>query len=105
MKGESHMRHTEPLASSEHSATPTSRKTLTTLERTIALALLGMGLIYLFQSLLFWFVRGAVVLPFLLSALLALLAIGLILGRRRAGTRVGYACWPGPSRDNAGDPD
>jgi len=42
-----------------------------------------MGLIYLFQFLLVWLVRGVVLLPFLIPALLALLGVALILARVR----------------------
>jgi len=83
------MYHITPRIEQENSDLPTSRKTLTTLERTIALALVGMGLIYLFQSFLVWFVRGAIVLPLLIPALLSLLVISLTMGRRSWASGLG----------------
>jgi hypothetical protein len=77
------------MTAQEHSGAPTPRKTLMALERTTALALLGIGVIYLFQVLLVWLVRGAVVLPFLIAALLLLLVVSLIVGRRSVAPGLG----------------
>ena len=76
------MRHREHRPEPEHSGIPALRPKLTPLDRTTALALLGMGLIYLFQSFLVWLVRSVVVLPLLIPALLAFLVVGLIVGHR-----------------------
>ena len=70
-------------SSQEVEGPPVARSRLGVLGRTCALALLGMGLIYLFQFLLVWLVRGALVLPFLVPALLALLIAALVLARIR----------------------
>ena len=62
---------------------------LNTLRRTTALALLGVGVISLFQFLLVWFVRGAVVLPLLIAALVTLVGVAGILRRWRFAPGVG----------------
>jgi len=62
---------------------------LNTLRRTTALALLGVGEISLFQFLLVWFVRGAVVLPLLIAALVTLVGVAGILRRWRFAPGVG----------------
>ena len=69
------------------------------LGKTTALALCGMGLIYLFQFLLVWLVRGALVLPLLVSALLALLSAALVMARIRWAPGLGalVALAPGVS--------
>jgi hypothetical protein len=73
MNSETHRRRQE--------AAPTSGQRLNMLLRTTALALLGIGVIYLFQFLLVWLVRGAVVLPLLIAALVTLLGVAGILRR------------------------
>ncbi len=67
----------------EAAPAPMSGLRLNTLRRTTALALLGVGVIYLFQFLLVWFVRGAVVLPLLIAALVTLVGVAGILRRWR----------------------
>jgi len=66
-----------------------SGQRLNTLRRTTALALLGIGVISLFQLLLVWFVRGAVVLPLLIAALVTLLGVAGILRRWRFAPGLG----------------
>jgi hypothetical protein len=62
---------------------PVASPRLGALGKTTALASFGMGLIYLFQFLLVWLVRGVVVLPLLAPALLALLGVALVMARVR----------------------
>src|SRR5438270_407879 len=73
----------------EAAPAPMSGLRLNTLRRTTALALLGVGVISLFQFLLVWFVRGAVVLPLLIAALVTLVGVAGILRRWRFAPGVG----------------
>jgi len=68
---------------------PVAGPRLGALGKTTALALFGLGLIYLFQFLLVLLVRGVALLPFLIPALLALLGVALLLAR------VHFAPWLG----------
>jgi len=81
MNPETHRRRQE--------AAPTSGQRLNTLGRTTALALLGIGVIFLFQFLLVWLVRGAVVLPLLIAALVTLLGVAALLRRWRFAPGLG----------------
>jgi len=81
MNPETHRRRQE--------AASASGQRLNTLRRTTALALLGIGVISLFQLLLVWFVRGAVVLPLLIAALVTLLGVAGILRRWRFAPGLG----------------
>ena len=73
----------------EAAPAPMSGLRLNTLRRTTARALLGVGVISLFQFLLVWFVRGAVVLPLLIAALVTLVGVAGILRRWRFAPSVG----------------
>ncbi len=68
-------------SSQEAERSPVAGPRLGALGKTTALALFAMGLIYLFQFLLVWLVRGVVVLPLLAPALLALLGVALVMAR------------------------
>ncbi len=68
---------------------PVAGPRLGALGKPTALALFGMGLIYLFQFLLVWVVRGVVLLPLLIPALLALLGVALIMARVRFAPGLG----------------
>ncbi len=76
------MDQTKKRSRQEDTGAPVTRRRLGALGRTTALALGGIGLIYVFQFLLVWLVRGVLVLPLLGAALAALLVMGLIVGRR-----------------------
>jgi hypothetical protein len=77
------MNQTTNRSGQEAERPPAAGPRLGVLGKTTALALFGMGLIYLFQFLLVWLVRGVVLLPLLVPALLALLGVALILARVR----------------------
>lgn len=83
MNPETHRRRQEAAPA------PMSGQRLNTLHRTTALALLGMGVISLFQFLLVWLVRGAVVLPLLIAALVTLVGVAGILRRWRFAPGLG----------------
>ncbi len=83
MNPETHRRRQEAAPA------PMSGLRLNTLRRTTALALLGVGVISLFQFLLVWFVRGAVVLPLLIAALVTLVGVAGILRRWRFAPGLG----------------
>src|SRR5215469_18253207 len=68
---------------------PVAGPRLGALGKTIALALSGLGLIYLFQFLLVLLVRGAVLPQLLIPALLALLGVALLLARVRFAPGLG----------------
>jgi|SRR6266487_663207 len=83
MNPETHRRRQEAAPA------PMSGLRLNTLRRTTALALLGVGVISLFQFLLVWLVRGAVVLPLLIAALVTLVGVAGILRRWRLAPGLG----------------
>lgn len=80
-KGSIAMNQATNRSSQEAERPPVAGPRLGALGKTTALALFGMGLIYLFQFLLVWLVRGVVVLPLLAPALLALLGVVLVMAR------------------------
>lgn len=72
------MSHIKDLTSQETLGTSVSRRTLTVLGRTTALALLGIALTFLFLFLLFWLTGTAVVLPALVISMVFALAAGFV---------------------------
>jgi hypothetical protein len=73
--------------------TEASRAPLAALERVAAIALVGVGPIYVFQFFFVWLVRGAPLLPILLLGLAALALAGLTLAGFSWARRL--ACsWP-----------
>ncbi len=83
------MDQTKKRSGQEDTSAPVARRRLGALGRTTVLAFVGIGLIYVFQFLLVWLVRGVLVLPLLGAALAALLVMGLIVGRRGFASGLG----------------
>jgi hypothetical protein len=85
MKGDLGMSHIKDPTSQEIPCTPVSRRTLTALGTTTALALLGIALAFLFLFFLFWLTGTAVVLPALvISIVFAFVAVFIATGVRWA---------------------
>ncbi len=77
------MRHPVDRTEQANPAPSTPRRKLTALGRTTALALLSIGLVYVFEFLSFWLRGGVKVLPVLVLALVVFLMAGLVAARIR----------------------